>query len=188
MPNLGWLMAATVVSALIVSSASADADRTSVEAVESLQAYALYKSGQYEKALELWKALAERGNTTAMTNLANMYEQGQGVERDTAAAAEWLRRAAELGDRVAQLNLGLAFERGTGVERDNREAARWFRRAAEQGDVDAQFNLGVMLATAYGDGADKATAADREEAVTWLEKAAAQNHPEARGFLQLLGR
>lgn len=175
---LSWLVVGAVIGA----------DRASTEAVESLKAYAVYKAGDYEQARELWLSLAERGNTTAMNNLANMYEQGQGVAQDRVKAAEWLRRAAELGDPVAQLNLGLAYEKGLGVERDNHNAARWFQEAAEQGDKDAQFNLGVMLATAYGEGPDKATAAEVEQAVHWLRKAAAQNHPEAGPFLRLLGQ
>ena len=146
---------------MLTTPALADRDRASVEAVQSLQAYAAYKSGNYAQARSLWEDLAARGNTTAMNNLANMFEQGQGIPKDPAASIQWLRKAAELGDPVAQLNLGLAFERGTGVTRDNHEAARWFRKSAEQGDRDAQFNLGVMLATNYGAGAESATAEQR---------------------------
>ena len=125
----------TVVMALLLAStvpALAGPDRSSAEAVESLKAYALYKAGDYEQARQLWQALAERGNTTAINNLANLYDQGQGVDQDPVEAVRLLRRAAELGDPVAQLNLGLAYERGRGVARDNRIAAQWFRLAAEQ--------------------------------------------------------
>lgn len=158
-------------------------DQASVDAVESLNAYAAYKLGDYETARERWLALAERGNTSAMINLANLHEQGQGVPRDLAKAVAWLTQGAELGDSRAQLNLGLAYEKGTGVERDPRQAAQWFRQAAEQGDTTAQFNLGVMLATAYGEGLGSSEPADRAEAAAWLEKAAAGGHPDAAEFL-----
>ncbi len=168
--------------------AVAERDRASVEAVESLQAYAAYKAGDFAAARALWEELAARGNTNAMNNLANMFEQGQGTPKDTSASIKWLREAAERGDSVAQLNLGLAFERGTGVKRDNREAVRWFRRSAEQGDKDAQFNLGVMLATNYGAGVESATDKQRSEAAYWLRKSAVQGHAEARTFLGLLAK
>ncbi len=181
-------MKRTVIAVLLILSApvSAERDRASVEAVESLQAYAAYKSGDFDKARALWEDLAERGNTTAMNNLANMFEQGQGTRKDLAASLEWLRKAAELGDPVAQLNLGLAFERGTGIERDNHKAAHWFRKSAAQGDRDAQFNLGVMLATDYGAGIESSGEEQLAEAQRWLEQAAEQGHEEARTFIDLL--
>lgn len=161
-------------------------DTNSVEAVESLKAYAAYKSGDYETAKERWLSLAERGNTSAMLNLANMYDQGQGVRQDPAAGLVWLERAAALEDARAQLQLGLAYENGHGVERDPRQAAKWFRKAAEQGDATAQFNLGVMLATSYGSGLEHSSPKERAEAVQWLEKAAAAGHPDAPAFLSTL--
>lgn len=161
-------------------------DRASTEAVESLNAYAAYKMGDYESARQQWESLAQRDNTSAIINLANLYEQGQGVPRDPAKAAEWLRRAAELGDPRGQTQLGMAYEKGLGVPRDLQKAESWFRRAAEQGDTTAQFNLGVMLATAQGKGVSSATKAQRREAADWLEKAAAGGHPDAHEFLATL--
>lgn len=161
-------------------------DQSSVEAVESLNAYAAYKLGNYEEAREARLALADKGNTSAMVNLANMYEQGQGVEEDPVAAVEWLEKAADLGDSRAQLHLGDAYEKGRGVERNPRTAAEWFRKAAEQGDTTAQFNLGVMLATAYGEGLQQSTPEQRKEAAAWLKKAADGGEPDAGKFLATL--
>jgi TPR repeat protein len=161
-------------------------DRASVDAVGNLEAYAAYKMAQYDRARELWLALAQGGNTTAMINLANLYAQGQGVPRDPAAAAAWTRKAAELGDSRAQLELGQAYESGEGVERDNREAAHWFKEAALQGDADAAFRLGVMLATAYGRGMAQASPEERAEGARWLEAAARGGHKEAAGLLAAL--
>lgn len=167
----------------LAQSGFGERDRPGQEAVESLEAYAAFKKGDYKTAREQWLSLAERQNTSAMINLANLYEQGKGVDPDPVAAAEWLTKAADLGDSRAQLNLGLAYERGAGVPRDPRRAADWFRLAAEQGDGTAAFNLGIMLATAYGAGLAKSSPAERAEAATWLEQAAAQGHPGAPAFL-----
>lgn len=161
-------------------------DRASIEAVKSLEAYAAYKLGDYETARQRWLPLAEGGNTSAMINLANLYEQGQGVARDYAAAAAWLVKAAERDDPRAQVSLGLAYETGQGVERDPHAAAGWFRRAAEQGDSTAQFNLGVMLATAHGEGLAASTPEQRREAMVWLDRAVQGGEREAEDLLNLL--
>ncbi len=180
------LLLCTLALAATGPRANADRDQVSADAITNLEAYAAYKSGDYDRARAIWSRLAMRGNTTAMNNLANMFDQGQGVDEDPVEAARLLRLAAERGDHVAQLNLGLAYERGRGVPRDNRLAAEWFRRAAVQGDAQAQLNLGVMLATNYGAGIETTSAAQRAEAASWLEQAAGNGEPEAAEYLDLL--
>ena len=105
--------------------------------IGALKAYAVFKMGDYEKAHELWKELADEGNTTAMNNIGNLYENGLGFPRDMHTAVQWYRLSAEAGDRLGQLHLGTAYEQGAGVPRDNYQAADWFRKSAEQGDPDA---------------------------------------------------
>ena len=161
-------------------------DQASTEAVESLNAYAAYKLGDYDTAREAWLELAAKDNTSAMLNLANLYAQGQGVARDPAKGVQWLEQAAALGDSRAQFELGMAHENGIGVERNPRAAAQWFRKAAEQGDKEAQFKLAVMLATDYGAGLTESSSEQRTEAMAWLKKAAAGGHPDAPGFLATL--
>lgn len=76
-------------------------DNAAVQAVEALEAYAVYKMGMYELARQRWEGLAAKHNATAMVNLAAMASQGQGGPRDEAAAEMWLRKAADLGDARA---------------------------------------------------------------------------------------
>jgi hypothetical protein len=38
--------------------------------------------GDYQKAFQLWKPLAERGRPTAQANLGLMYANGEGVPED----------------------------------------------------------------------------------------------------------
>lgn len=172
-----WMLA---IGIALVSAVQAGVD------TQSFAAYAAYKSGEYAKAERLWREAAENGSTDAMINLANLYVQGQGVDRDLAQAAEWYRSAAEAGDPVAQVHLGEAFEAGAGVARDNRAAAVWFQRAAEQGDAQGAFNLGVMLATDYGTGLEASDAEQRSAARKWLSTAAEQGHQEAGRMLRVL--
>jgi len=86
----------------------------------------------------LWRRLADAGNVTAMTALANVLFQGEGVPRDPGRAAQWYRRAAGIGDAVAQLNLGDMYARGLGVAKDPVEAYFWLGLAAGQGNTWAR--------------------------------------------------
>ena len=63
------------------------------EAVTNLEAYAAYKMGQYAKARSIWEGLAAKGNTTALINLANLFQQGQGVSEDQKRALDYVKRA-----------------------------------------------------------------------------------------------
>lgn len=87
---------------------------------------------------------------TAENNLGLMFATGNGVPRDGAKAARWLRKPADRGVAVAQNNLGLLYAMGDGVTPDAAEAARWFARAADQGVTLAQENLGVLYANGTG--------------------------------------
>jgi len=102
------------------------------------RAFAAYDAGDYGEAVTLWRGLADGGNVTAMTALANVLFQGEGLARDPAAAALWYRRAAGLGDAVAQLNLGDMYARGLGVAKDPVEAYFWLGLAAGQGNAWAR--------------------------------------------------
>src|SRR5271169_5102875 len=72
---------------------------------------------------------AEAELPTAIYLLAVLTEQGVGVERDPAVAAEFYRHAAERGQRSAQLRWGLALMDGHDVEQDLVLGESWLRRA-----------------------------------------------------------
>lgn len=111
---------------------------------------AAYAEGQYETAMEIWLPLAEAGDVTAQFNVGVMYDQGQGVAQDLAAAEKWYRRAAEQNDTIAQTNLGIIYSQGRGVPQDYAEAARWYERAAALEHGPAQFSLGTLYANGRG--------------------------------------
>jgi TPR repeat protein len=60
------------------------------------------------------------------------------------------------------------------------KALPWMHQAALQGEVDAMYLLGVMHAEGLG------TTIDVEQAKSWLEKAAAQDHLDAADYLKKL--
>ena len=74
--------------------------------------------------------LPDQGDAAAQFNLGVMYENGEGVPQDYAAALTGYRRAADQGHAGAHCNLGVFYEQGLGgLPKDDREAARLFKLA-----------------------------------------------------------
>ena len=118
-------------------------------------------------AFDETKAKAEGGYDWAQVSLGSMYENGDGVPKDSAAAVKWYRKAADQGNVWAQDALGTMYANGDGVAKDSVEAVWWYRKAADQGYALAQHNLGVVYEN--GDGVPK----DETEALALYEIAAA---------------
>lgn len=104
------------------------------EMVKVLEAYAVYKMGQYDLAFERYQALAESGSHQGMYNLANMYANGLGVEQSDAKAFEWYLKGAEAGDRLSMSAVAQAYARGLGTEADPIQADFWQAKAAVESD------------------------------------------------------
>jgi uncharacterized protein len=136
---------------------------------------------EFTKALDLWRPLAEQGNSKAQAYVGRIYSQGGfGVPKDDAQAITWLRKAAYQGDADAQNDLGDLYEDGRGGAKDEAQAVVWYRKAADQGNTHAQYNLGVMYANGEG------VAKDAAQALAWYRKAADQGDANAElnlGFL-----
>jgi uncharacterized protein len=109
-------------------------------------AEAAWRRQDYATAAELYRSLAEQGRATAQHALAKMYENGEGLPRNSVEAAKWFLRAAEQGHAGAQLFLGGMYETGDGVQRDYVRAYMWFSLslAAGQGDFAARGRSDVM--------------------------------------------
>ena len=122
-----------------------DQDQVARDMIRVLNAYVVYKMGQYESAFDQYLALAEEGSRQGMLNVANMYAQGQGVEQSQKKAFQWYLRAAESGDSISMVEVAMAYEEGRGTVPDKGEAISWYRRAAEAGNSDARWRLGKKL-------------------------------------------
>jgi hypothetical protein len=170
-----------LLSVMLVTTAVANDDvereqqRIAREMIQVLNAYAVYKMGQYEEAFSRYKVLAEAGNQQGMLNVANMYAKGLGVEQNPSLAFAWYQRSAEAGDAISMLELAQAYRHGQGVEADETRALYWFRQAANAGEPDAQWQLARHL-MAEG---------DADEARLWAERAAHQGQVAAQQFLRL---
>jgi uncharacterized protein len=56
-----------------------------------------FRRGDYAGALSAWLPAAEAGDPDAQLKLAMAYQEGIGVEKDTALAVSWIRKSAEQG-------------------------------------------------------------------------------------------
>jgi len=65
------------------------------------QAEQLILTAQYTEALELIFPLAKSGDINAQLRLANMYYQGQGLEKNYDKASYWVCRASETDNFAA---------------------------------------------------------------------------------------
>lgn len=140
---LGLLLSPLVVRA--ADNGFGDQDRVTGNMIRALNAYAVYKMGQYESAFEQYLELAEEGSRQGMVNVANMYAQGQGVEKSQEKAFQWYVRAAESGDSISMVEVARAYDQGVGTGVDRHQAMHWYRKAAQAGNNDARWTLGHRL-------------------------------------------
>lgn len=127
------------------------------------------KAQDYEEAVNWYNKAAELGHAEALYSLGYCYEKGEGVDFDEGEAFEWYLKAAELGHLRSQTEVGRLFYMTDQYE----EAVPWLLKAGERDDVDAQRLLGYCYEV--GLGVDK----DKNEAIKWYKRAAAQGDEQA---------
>ena len=97
-----------------------------------------FQRGDYEAALEEFRALAEQGDADAQAMLGVMYSNGRGVPRSYIKAVKWARLAAEQGHAEAQFSLAMSRAFGFGgLSIDVVESYKWAAIAASNGLEDA---------------------------------------------------
>jgi TPR repeat protein len=145
------------------------------------EAESAYESEDLERAIFLFKRLAENGHPEACRNLGFIFKTGDGVPVDFAASRFWysrylmgLRRRAEFGDPEATFMLGKLYQYGDIVSVNFEKALQFFRRAAEQGYTEAVFHLAVLYRYGWC-----GVQQDESEFLCWLDHACEQLHPEA---------
>jgi TPR repeat protein len=133
-----------------------------------------------KRTIEDLKEIAYAGDLAAQIELGVMYLRGDGVARDDAEAAKWLRKAADQDNPIAERYLAEMYFKGRGVAADNEQAARLLQMAAQQGDAESEHNLAVLYTQGLG------VARNVKEAAKWMARAAAQNLPAAQQGLGAL--
>jgi len=125
----------------------------------------LLQTGEKTRGVQLLKEAAGRGLVMAEYRLAKLYERGEGVPRDIAAARSWTEKAAIGGNRLAMHDLAVFYAEGDAGPQSYAAAVEWFRAASDLGLVDSQYNLAVLYEQGLGVSQDKA------EAAFWFEVA-----------------
>jgi localization factor PodJL len=153
--------AAAPAPALTLEQAVRDGDPVALHdyAIELLQ------SGEKTRGVQLLREAAGRGLVMAEYRLAKLYERGEGVPRDIAAARSWTEKAAIGGNRLAMHDLAVFYAEGDAGPQSYAAAVEWFRAASDLGLVDSQYNLAVLYEQGLGVSQDKA------EAAYWFEVA-----------------
>jgi localization factor PodJL len=125
----------------------------------------LLQSGEKQRAVQMLKEAAGRGLVMAEYRLAKLYEKGEGVPRDMAAARSWTEKAAIGGNVKAMHDLAVFYAEGDAGPQSYAAAVEWFRQASDLGLVDSQYNLAVLYEQGLG------LTQDRSEAAFWFEVA-----------------
>jgi len=105
-----------------------------------------------------WRA-AYFGDADAQLNLAAMFYNGEGGDRDLVQAAKWANLAADKGNPAATgllIEIALELTNGyldAGDPASRGQAARWAKLAADHGSVDGQALYGHILFE--GDGVNR---------------------------------
>jgi TPR repeat protein len=121
------------------------------KAVAHFQAgVAAYEADNLPLAYQEFLAAAQAGHADSQFNVALMYEQGIGVQKNEKEAVVWYGKAAAQGNMAAQYNLGVLYENGRGTPVEFAKANEWYRKASVQGDALAIGNLGMLYVRGQG--------------------------------------
>ena len=132
----------------------------------------------YRRAAVWFRRAAEGGSREAFFNLANLYADGRGVEKDGHLSRNAYRIAAGMGYPPALFTLGkmeiTEGKREKGISR--------LRLAAESGGAEITFQTGLIFY--YGEGIPRSF----QEAFKWIRLAAEKGHPDAAFLTSTLYR
>jgi TPR repeat protein len=127
----------------------------------------------------LLERAAASGDAEASRVIGEGYLSGWMGTIDLGRAATQFRAASERGDVKATRRLAEMHFTGTGMMKDHREAERLMEKAARADDTEAQALLGTWRLQPYISGVTD----NPDDALQWLERAAAKGQPRAMEYL-----
>jgi TPR repeat protein len=117
-------------------------------------ARALEKDKQFAEAVTNYQSSVADDYPAALHNLAAMYDEGTGVDKDVPKAISLWEHAFNLGFTASGHSLALHYWTGIGVSVDRQQARAIWSRAARMGDPDAHERLG-WIAEVGRDGGER---------------------------------
>lgn len=111
------------------------------------------------------RQLAKSGDPDVHYELARIYADGIGTNKNKKLSMTWMLKSARGGNADAQYYLARAYWKGDGVAKNRKISADWAKQSAENGHANAAYTYGVMLSS--GDG----TPRDISKARKWFKVA-----------------
>ncbi|KJY76430.1 sel1 repeat family protein [Vibrio sp. SCSIO 43132] len=130
-----------------------------------------------DEYIGLAEEYAYKGSPVAQVALGEIKLHGNGLEKSTAEAIFWLKRALSSQNADAALKLHTVYSQGLGVRPDPIKARRYIKIAADSGLPNALFVFAQMLIE--GEGGDK----DEDAAIEYMYRAAKNGYKDAIVFL-----
>lgn len=127
-----------------------------------------------KKAFEYMEKSAKLGFPKAQNDLASIYSEGVGVEKNPKLTLYWLNEAVKQNFPAAQYNLAIIYDKGELVKKNRNEAVKLYHLSANNGFARAQYNLGNAYLKGNG------VVQDTQKAIEYYQKAVEQNLPDAQ--------
>ncbi len=133
-----------------------------------------------KKAVELYRAAAERGDAYALHSLGLAEIKGEGTTQNEKDGLEKLLQSVEAGHTFSFNAIGGFYLNGQHVDENVDRAVYYYNRSAARDDIYGYLNMGTL----YRDG--KGVPQDYEAALGWFMKAHEGGHPAAGTAIGLL--
>jgi len=99
-------------------------------------AYILDQAEENDRAFKLFKQAAEKNNSAAQFGLGNMYAKGEGTDKDTVVAGQWIKKSALQLHAPAMRAYAYALESGNlGFKKNTQQALHWYMKCNQAADV-----------------------------------------------------
>jgi TPR repeat protein len=119
-----------------------------------------------QNAFKLYQKAAKLEHIVVQYELANMYIDGEGTNKDYEKAFELTKKLAE-GKYTCGINLlGYCYEYNVGTDINEQKAFELYQKAADLGNVFGLYNLGRCYKNGFG------TDVDKKKAFEFFQKAA----------------
>ena len=126
-----------------------------------------YVTANPSRAREMFQYAASYfSDPHAQYNLARLYLDGSGVQKDPRQAARWFKLSAEKGHAASQALLGQLLINGDGVPRQSARGLMWLTLAREAADASKEQWISELYEKAFSAASDS----DRKLALALLEQ------------------
>ncbi|MBF0247231.1 MAG: sel1 repeat family protein [Alphaproteobacteria bacterium] len=113
------------------------------------KALKLVQQAQFDKAVAIFKPMAENGHPPSQFSMGLMYHLGRNVEKDLAVAYDWYKKAVLQDYAPALNNMGMMYLKGEYVA-ENKVIARKLFETASADHTQARDNYAKCLEYGWG--------------------------------------